>query len=43
MVSVQASCSMADALALMQNTAAATEETIDFIANEVLHNNLRFD
>jgi len=42
-VAEQAGCSINEAHALMQNTARATDETIEFIANEVLYNNLRFD
>lgn len=43
MVAAQASCSMDAALALMQNTADATDETLDSIAAEVLNRRVRFD
>lgn len=42
-VSVQAKCSKSEALALMQNTADATEETLEVVATEVLNGTARFD
>ena len=43
MVSVQAACSLDEALALMQATAAETAKTLDDVADEVLSRRLRFD
>jgi AmiR/NasT family two-component response regulator len=42
MVSVQASCSMEEALALMEETALGTGETIDYLAAEVVGERIRF-
>ena len=43
MVSVQAGCSMDEALALMIKTAQVTEETLEAVAKEVVNHNVRFD
>jgi len=43
MVSVQAGCPLATALALMQNTAEATDETMEYIAEQVVTGQVRFD
>jgi len=43
MVSVQAGCSMDAALALMQNTADATDATLEEVAEEVVARRVRFD
>lgn len=42
MVSVQATCSMSEALALMQNTADATDETLESVAAEVVAHAVTF-
>jgi hypothetical protein len=43
LVSVQASCSVADALLMMRHTAEATGETLEYVAGEVLKGTVRFD
>jgi hypothetical protein len=43
MVSVQAKCSMGDAILLMANTAASTDETLEQLAALVLDGSVRFD
>ena len=43
MVSVQADCTLDEALDLMHNTARATDETLEQIAVEVVNRNARFD
>ena len=43
MVAEQADCSIYEALALMQNTAEATVETLDVVADEVVNGRVRFD
>jgi AmiR/NasT family two-component response regulator len=43
MVSVQAKCSIADAVALMQNTADATDVSIEEIADCVLDRSISFE
>jgi AmiR/NasT family two-component response regulator len=43
MVSVQADCSLDEALALMQATASATDKTLDDVADDVIGRRLRFD
>jgi AmiR/NasT family two-component response regulator len=43
MVSAQAQCGLAAALALMRDTARATEETLENIAARVVDGKLRFE
>jgi hypothetical protein len=43
MVSVQADCTLDAALALLRNTARATDETVDHIAGEVVQRHVRFE
>lgn len=43
MVSVQAACSLDEAIALMQATADATGKTLDDVADDVISRRLRFD
>ena len=43
MVSEQASCSVDQALALMENTAVAADTTLDQLATEILDGKVRFD
>jgi len=43
MVSVQAKCSIADAVALMQNTADATDVSIEEVADCVLDRSISFE
>jgi AmiR/NasT family two-component response regulator len=43
MVSVQADCTLDAALALLRNTARATDETVEDIAGEVVHRHVRFE
>jgi hypothetical protein len=43
MVSVQANCTLDAALALLRNTARATDETVDHIAGEVVQRHVRFE
>jgi hypothetical protein len=43
MVSVQANCTVAEALILMANCAQATNETVEQIAAMVLSRQVRFD
>jgi hypothetical protein len=43
MVSVQAECSLGATLALMQDTATATDETLEYVAEQVLKGTVRFD
>jgi len=43
MVSVQAGCSVDEALALMQATARETGNTLDEVADEVISRRLRYD
>lgn len=43
MVAAQAICSMDQAIALMKDTAAATEMTLEHVAKEVLGRRARFD
>jgi AmiR/NasT family two-component response regulator len=43
MVSVQADCTLDAALALLRNTARATDETLEYIAGEVVHRHVRFE
>ena len=42
MVAVQAGCTLDAALALMTSTAAATDETLEHIADEVVNRNVSF-
>jgi AmiR/NasT family two-component response regulator len=41
LVSVQASCTLNEALVKMQNRAAATDETLEVVANYVLNGEIR--
>ena len=43
MVSIQAHCSFAEAVALMRNRAGETNRSIDEIADLVLNRRIRFD
>ena len=43
MVAVQAGCSIEAALAMMQDTADATEVTLEELADEIVERNVRFD
>ena len=43
MVSVQANCTLADALVLLECTADATDETLEAIAELVVNREVRFD
>jgi len=43
MVSVQAQCTLREAMALMQDTAAAAEVTLDQLADEIVERRVRFD
>ncbi len=43
MVSVQAACTLDEALALMQATAGETDQTLDVVADEVISRRLRYD
>lgn len=43
MVSVQADCTLDAALALLRNTARATDETVEDIAGEVVQRHVRFE
>ena len=42
MVAAQAGCTLDTAMALMSSTAAATDETLEHIADEVLNRNVSF-